>query len=81
MENAKKAANALNAAKSAANEKMKEAFLELQNSPRLGQPEDIAQMAVYLASDESCYVNGSLMRVDGGISCATPMVPVVRTYL
>jgi NAD(P)-dependent dehydrogenase (short-subunit alcohol dehydrogenase family) len=64
-----------------ANEKMKEAFLELQNSPRLGQPEDIAQMAVYLASDESCYVNGALMRVDGGMSCATPMVPVVRTYL
>lgn len=64
-----------------ANDNMKEAFLDIQNAPRLGLPEDIAQMAVYLASDESSYVNGTLMRVDGGMSCATPMVPVVRTYL
>ena len=60
---------------------MQHAFLDLQNVPRLGEPEDIANMAVYLASDESRYVNGALMRVDGGMSCGTPMVPVVRRYL
>ena len=33
---------------------------------RLGQPEDIAGMAVYLASDESAWVTGSVFPVDGG---------------
>lgn len=64
-----------------ANDKMVQAFLDIQNVPQLGEPEDIANMAVFLASDESRYVNGALMRVDGGMSCTTPMVPVVRAYL
>jgi NAD(P)-dependent dehydrogenase (short-subunit alcohol dehydrogenase family) len=33
---------------------------------RLGQPEDIAGVAVYLASDESDWVTGSVFPVDGG---------------
>ena len=33
---------------------------------RLGQPEDIAGLAVYLASDESSWVTGSAFPVDGG---------------
>jgi NAD(P)-dependent dehydrogenase (short-subunit alcohol dehydrogenase family) len=33
---------------------------------RLGQPEDIAGLAVYLASDESSWVTGSILPVDGG---------------
>jgi NAD(P)-dependent dehydrogenase (short-subunit alcohol dehydrogenase family) len=33
---------------------------------RLGQPEDIAGLAVYLASDESSWVTGSVFAVDGG---------------
>jgi NAD(P)-dependent dehydrogenase (short-subunit alcohol dehydrogenase family) len=33
---------------------------------RLGEPEDIAGMAVYLASDESAWVTGSVFPVDGG---------------
>jgi NAD(P)-dependent dehydrogenase (short-subunit alcohol dehydrogenase family) len=33
---------------------------------RLGQPEDIASLAVYLASDESSWVTGSVFPVDGG---------------
>ena len=33
---------------------------------RLGQPEDIAGIAVYLASDESSWVTGAVMPVDGG---------------
>lgn len=33
---------------------------------RLGQPEDISGAAVYLASDESDWVTGSVLAVDGG---------------
>jgi NAD(P)-dependent dehydrogenase (short-subunit alcohol dehydrogenase family) len=37
---------------------------------RLGQPEDIAGLAVYLASDESSWVTGSIFPVDGGYLAA-----------
>jgi len=33
---------------------------------RLGKPEDIAGLAVYLASDESSWVTGAAFPVDGG---------------
>ena len=34
---------------------------------RIGQPEDIGKVAVWLASDESDYVNGTTLFVDGGM--------------
>lgn len=64
-----------------ASDEMKEAFLALHQSNRLGLPEDIAAMATFLASDEAAFTNGSLYYVDGGINCTTPMVPAVRKYL
>lgn len=60
---------------------MTDAFLDVTNSPRLGRPEDIAALALFLASDEAAYINGALMRADGGLSCAVPHVQVVRHLL
>ncbi|HLZ33986.1 MAG TPA: SDR family oxidoreductase [Nitrospira sp.] len=34
---------------------------------RLGQPEEIAQAAIYFASDESSWTTGSIQTVDGGV--------------
>jgi 3-oxoacyl-[acyl-carrier protein] reductase len=35
---------------------------------RIGQPADIARVAVFLASDESAYITGQVLTVDGGLS-------------
>jgi len=39
-----------------------------QTIPRVGRPEDIASMVLYLASDESQWVTGTAMIVDGGLT-------------
>lgn len=36
---------------------------------RIGKPEDIGSTAVWLASDESEYINGTTIFVDGGMTC------------
>jgi NAD(P)-dependent dehydrogenase (short-subunit alcohol dehydrogenase family) len=41
---------------------------------RAGQPEEIAALAVFLASDEASYVNGQAIAVDGGLSSSLPVV-------
>ena len=34
----------------------------------LGEPDDIADLVVFLASDESKYITGQMISVDGGMS-------------
>lgn len=52
------------------NEQITEMLMLRTPAGRLGNPEDIAGMAVFLASDASSYVTGSTQFVDGGMHSA-----------
>jgi NAD(P)-dependent dehydrogenase (short-subunit alcohol dehydrogenase family) len=41
-------------------------WLEVLPVGRLGKPEEIAAICVYLASDESAFATGAEFRIDGG---------------
>ena len=49
-------------------EAARKAFVARQPMGRLGRPEEIAALAVYLASDESAFVSGTAVSIDGGWS-------------
>jgi 2-keto-3-deoxy-L-fuconate dehydrogenase len=49
-------------------EAARKAFVARQPLGRLGTPEEIAAMALYLAGDESAFTTGQIHVVDGGIS-------------
>jgi 2-keto-3-deoxy-L-fuconate dehydrogenase len=44
------------------------AFITRQPMGRLGSPEEIAALVVYLASDESAFITGQAVNIDGGWS-------------
>jgi NAD(P)-dependent dehydrogenase (short-subunit alcohol dehydrogenase family) len=45
---------------------MRAGIVELHPMGRIGRPEDVAAVVVFLASDESAWVTGSDYLVDGG---------------
>jgi len=49
-------------------EMLKIPFKDMQPIPRAGLPEDIAKAALWLASDDSTFINGHALVVDGGVS-------------
>lgn len=49
-------------------EKVRSEFVARQPMGRIGRPEEIAALAVYLASDESSYTTGQIHIIDGGFS-------------
>ena len=48
--------------------KAKKEFIERQPMGRLGKPEEVAALAVYLASDESAFSTGVVYSLDGGMT-------------
>ncbi len=51
-------------------EKFKEVIVSKIPSARLGEPEDIANAVLFLASDQSDYINGETIHVNGGMYMA-----------
>jgi 2-keto-3-deoxy-L-fuconate dehydrogenase len=49
-------------------EKVRAEFVARQPMGRLGRPEEIAALAIYLASDESSFTTGQTHSIDGGFS-------------
>jgi NAD(P)-dependent dehydrogenase (short-subunit alcohol dehydrogenase family) len=47
---------------------------QLNPLQRYGLPQEIAQAALFLASDAASYVNGQALAVDGGLSSSHPIV-------
>jgi 2-keto-3-deoxy-L-fuconate dehydrogenase len=49
-------------------EAARRAFVERQPMGRLGTPEEVAALAVYLASDEAAFTTGAIHIIDGGFT-------------
>ena len=61
----------MNVEKLTSPEAFEDLLLRLIPYKRIGEPEDVARAAVWLASDASDYVNGSTIYIDGGM-CLYP---------
>ncbi|MBN8875497.1 MAG: SDR family oxidoreductase [Rhodospirillales bacterium] len=59
---------AANAAAAGSEEAARAAFVARQPMGRLGTPEEIADLAVYLASDSAQFVTGQAVVIDGGLT-------------
>ena len=57
---------------------IREQAAKLHAIGRIGQPEDVANAVLYLASDEAAFVTGSMLTIDGGFSAGlAPALGVV----
>jgi NAD(P)-dependent dehydrogenase (short-subunit alcohol dehydrogenase family) len=58
-------------------QEVKDILLEQHLTPALGSPKQIADAVLFLASDESSFITGHTMAVDGGFTSHSPaMVPL-----
>jgi NAD(P)-dependent dehydrogenase (short-subunit alcohol dehydrogenase family) len=56
-------------------EKVARAWVKMHPIGRIGNPEEVAEAAVYLASDAAGFTTGIDLRVDGGLTAAPRYVP------
>jgi len=59
---------AVNAAQAGSVQAARQAFVDRQPMGRLGTPEEIAELAVYLASDAAQFITGQAVVIDGGLT-------------
>ena len=59
---------AANAAQAGSVQAARQAFVDRQPMGRLGTPEEIAELAVYLASDAAQFITGQAVVIDGGLT-------------
>jgi meso-butanediol dehydrogenase/(S,S)-butanediol dehydrogenase/diacetyl reductase len=63
-----------------ANEKLVEEYRKLVPMGRVGQPEEIADVVAFLASEDARYVTGAAIVVDGGLMATTGQPNFTRTF-
>ena len=54
-------------------EEAKKEFLARQPTGKIGTAEEIANLVLYLASDEARWVTGIVLPIDGGILATSPL--------
>lgn len=59
-------------------EEVQQMLLDECLTPRLGTPQDVANLVLFLASDESAHVTGQILRCDGGALSHLPHVSKLR---
>lgn len=57
------------------------AYSEAIPAGRIGQPEEIATVVAFLASDDASFVNGTTVVADGGLMAKTGQPPIAKAYL
>lgn len=59
---------------------LRQIILDAHLTPELGDPRNIADVVAFLASDESAFITGATVPVDGGFSAHAPSVAPLRDY-
>lgn len=67
-------------AQKAVPEEIKKILLDQHLTPRLGSPRQIADVVAFLASDESSFITGATLPVDGGFTSHSPSMVPMREF-